>query len=159
MEQLTHIIAKYSPEPGFLLLIIFLFSFGKSVIFISSLLPPASITLMLGIVAGKRVLPDGYVWGAITLGAMFGSVLSFHCGALFCRQGALERLPVRLPAPLHRAKRPCRKKAGTVIYFAFFGGDALQRAVGRRHHCAASEAGVLRQRAVRRDLGAGPDIG
>ncbi|SUI44298.1 Uncharacterised protein [Serratia quinivorans] len=33
MEQLTQIIAKYSPEPEFLLLIIFLFSLGKSVIF------------------------------------------------------------------------------------------------------------------------------
>ncbi|MEW7001512.1 hypothetical protein M5585_20825 [Serratia ureilytica] len=35
MDELTHIIAKYSPEPEMLLLLIFLFALGKSVIFVS----------------------------------------------------------------------------------------------------------------------------
>lgn len=111
MEQLTQMIAKYSPEPEFLLLIIFLFSLGKSVIFISSLLPPASVTLMLGIVAGKPVLSDIHVWAAITLGALLGSVLSFHCGALFCRRGSLKRLPIRFQALCTGHKPHCRRKA------------------------------------------------
>ncbi len=81
MEALSATLAKYGPEPGFLLLLIFLFALGKSVIFISSVLPPASVTLMLGIVAGKPVLADTHVWAAITLGALLGSILSFHCGA------------------------------------------------------------------------------
>ncbi|CAI1567811.1 SNARE associated Golgi protein [Serratia quinivorans] len=120
MEQLTQIIAKYSPEPEFLLLIIFLFSLGKSVIFISSLLPPASVTLMLGIVAGKPVIPDGYVWAAITLGALLGSVLSFHCGALFCRQGSLKGLPVRFQAPLHKAQTTLQKKGMPLLFISRF---------------------------------------
>ncbi|MGP2728951.1 DedA family protein, partial [Serratia marcescens] len=69
MDELTHIIAKYSPEPEMLLLLIFLFALGKSVIFVSSILPPASITLLMGIVAGKHALPLGAVWAAIALGA------------------------------------------------------------------------------------------
>jgi membrane protein DedA with SNARE-associated domain len=120
MEQLTQIIAKYSPEPEFLLLIIFLFSLGKSVIFISSVLPPASVTLMLGIVAGKSVLPDFHVWAAITLGALLGSVLSFHCGALFCRQGALKRLPIRFQAPLHSAQTALQKKGMPLLFMSRF---------------------------------------
>ncbi len=120
MEQLTQIIAKYSPEPEFLLLIIFLFSLGKSVIFISSLLPPASVTLMLGIVAGKPVIPDGYVWAAITLGALLGSVLSFHCGALFCRQGSLKGLPVRFQAQLHKAQTALQKKGMPLLFISRF---------------------------------------
>jgi membrane protein DedA with SNARE-associated domain len=120
MEALTTIIAKYSPEPEFLLLIIFLFSLGKSVIFISSLLPPASVTLMLGIVAGKSQLPDVHVWAAITLGALLGSVLSFHCGALFCRQGALKRLPVRFQAPLHQAQTALQKKGMPLLFISRF---------------------------------------
>jgi membrane protein DedA with SNARE-associated domain len=120
MEQLTQIIAKYSPEPEFLLLIIFLFSLGKSVIFISSVLPPASVTLMLGIIAGKSVLPDVHVWAAITLGALLGSVLSFHCGALFCRQGALKRLPVRFQAPLHQAQTALQKKGMPLLFISRF---------------------------------------
>ncbi|CAI0828906.1 Inner membrane protein yabI [Serratia quinivorans] len=120
MEQLTQIIAKYSPEPEFLLLIIFLFSLGKSVIFISSLLPPASVTLMLGIVAGKSQIPDVHVWAAITLGALLGSVLSFHCGALFCRQGALKRLPVRVQAPLHQAQTALQKKGIPLLFISRF---------------------------------------
>ncbi|CAI0741123.1 DedA family protein [Serratia quinivorans] len=120
MEQLTQIIAKYSPEPEFLLLIIFLFSLGKSVIFISSLLPPASVTLMLGIVAGKSQIPDVHVWAAITLGALLGSVLSFHCGALFCRQGALKRLPVRFQAPLHQAQTALQKKGIPLLFISRF---------------------------------------
>jgi membrane protein DedA with SNARE-associated domain len=120
MEQLTQIIAKYSPEPEFLLLIIFLFSLGKSVIFISSVLPPASVTLMLGIVAGKSQLPDVHVWAAITLGALLGSVLSFHCGALFCRQGALKRLPVRFQAPLHKAQAALQKKGMPLLFISRF---------------------------------------
>lgn len=57
MDELTHIIAKYTPEPEMLLLLIFLFALGKSVIFVSSVLPPASVTLLMGIVAGKHALP------------------------------------------------------------------------------------------------------
>ena len=120
MEQLTQIIAKYSPEPEFLLLIIFLFSLGKSVIFISSLLPPASVTLMLGIVAGKTVIPDGYVWAAITLGALLGSILSFHCGALFCHPGSFKRLPVRFQAPLHQAQTALQKKGMPLLFMSRF---------------------------------------
>jgi membrane protein DedA with SNARE-associated domain len=120
MEQLTQIIAKYSPEPEFLLLIIFLFSLGKSVIFISSVLPPASVTLMLGIVAGKSVLPDVHVWAAITLGALLGSVLSFHCGALFCRQGSFKGLPVRFQAPLHKAQAALQKKGMPLLFVSRF---------------------------------------
>ena len=120
MEALTTIIAKYSPEPEFLLLIIFLFSLGKSVIFISSLLPPASVTLMLGIVAGKSQLPDVHVWAAITLGALLGSVLSFHCGALFCRQGAIKRLPVRFQAPLLKAQTALQKKGMPLLFISRF---------------------------------------
>ncbi|RTG39097.1 hypothetical protein D9B62_15085, partial [Serratia marcescens] len=69
MDELTHIIAKYSPEPEMLLLLIFLFALGKSVIVVSSALPPASVTLLMGIVAGKHALPFGAVWAAIALGA------------------------------------------------------------------------------------------
>lgn len=86
MDELTHIIAKYTPEPEMLLLLIFLFALGKSVIFVSSVLPPASVTLLMGIVAGKHALPVSAVWAAITLGAALGSILSFHCGALLCRR-------------------------------------------------------------------------
>jgi len=120
MEQLTQMIAKYSPEPEFLLLIIFLFSLGKSVIFISSLLPPASVTLMLGIVDGKPVLSDIHVWAAITLGALLGSVLSFHCGALFCRRGSLKRLPIRFRTPLHRAQTALQKKGMPLLFMSRF---------------------------------------
>lgn len=160
MEQLTQMIAKYSPEPEFLLLIIFLFSLGKSVIFISSLLPPASVTLMLGIVAGKPVLSDIHVWAAITLGALLGSVLSFHCGALFLPPGIAQKVadPISDPsAP--GTNRTAEERHATAVYVTFFGGDALYRALGRRYHCTAAQAGLLRQRAVRRDLGHGFDVG
>ncbi|TFZ51740.1 hypothetical protein E5C26_09130 [Serratia proteamaculans] len=120
METFTTIIAKYSPEPEFLWLIIFLFALGKSVIFISSLLPPASVTLMLGIVAGKTVLPDAHVWAAITLGALLGSILSFHCGALFCHGGSLKKLPVRFQAPLHHAKTALQKKGLPLLFISRF---------------------------------------
>ncbi|MDT3251074.1 VTT domain-containing protein [Serratia sp. root2] len=120
MAELSHIIAKYSPEPGFLLLFIFLFSFGKSVIFISSLLPPASITLMLGIVAGKPVLADGYVWGAIALGATLGSILSFHCGALLQGREHGKWLPARYHSALHKAKSALQQKGVILLFVSRF---------------------------------------
>jgi membrane protein DedA with SNARE-associated domain len=120
MDQFTHIIAKYSPESELLLLIIFLFSLGKSVIFISSLLPPASVTLMIGIVAGKPVLADGHVWAAITLGALLGSLLSFHCGALFCRSGSLKKLPLRFQAPLRNAQTALQRKGIPLLFMSRF---------------------------------------
>ncbi|WP_204327493.1 hypothetical protein, partial [Stenotrophomonas maltophilia] len=81
-----------------LLLLIFLFALGKSVIFVSSILPPASVTLLMGIVAGKHALPRGAVWAAIALGAALGSILAFHCGALLCRRDLRRRLPARFHA-------------------------------------------------------------
>ncbi|USQ51290.1 hypothetical protein NFX37_10785 [Serratia marcescens] len=110
MDELTHIIAKYSPEPEMLLLLIFLFALGKSVIFVSSILPPASVTLLMGIVAGKHALPLGAVWAAIALGAALGSILSFHCGALLCRRDLRRRLPARFHTPLRKAQRALQRE-------------------------------------------------
>ncbi|MEE4410300.1 MULTISPECIES: DedA family protein [unclassified Serratia (in: enterobacteria)] len=120
MAELPHIIAKYSPEPGFLLLLIFLFSFGKSVIFISSLLPPASLTLMLGIVVGKPILADTHVWAAITLGAMLGSVLSFHCGALLQGRAPGKWLPARYHSALHKATSALQQKGLALLFVSRF---------------------------------------
>ncbi|MBI3311306.1 MAG: VTT domain-containing protein [Serratia liquefaciens] len=120
MEQLTQMIAKYSPEPEFLLLIIFLFSLGKSVIFVSSLLPPASVTLMLGIVVGKPVLADGHVWAAITLGALLGSVLSFHCGAWLQRRESENWLPARYQCAMHKAKSALQKNGIPLLFMSRF---------------------------------------
>lgn len=117
MDELTHIIAKYSPEPEMLLLLIFLFALGKSVIVVSSFLPPASVTLLMGIVAGKHALPGGAVWAAIALGAALGSILSFHGGALLCRRDLGRRLPARFHAPLRKAQRGLHK-SGLPLLFA-----------------------------------------
>ena len=111
MDELTHIIAKYSPEPEMLLLLIFLFALGKSVIFVSSILPPASITLLMGIVAGKH---------AIALGAALGSILSFHCGALLCRRDLRRRLPARFHAPLRKAQRALQKRGLPLLFASRF---------------------------------------
>ena len=110
MDELTHIIAKYSPEPEMLLLLIFLFALGKSVIFVSSVLPPA----------GKHALPVGTVWAAITLGAALGSILSFHCGALLCRRDLGSRLPARFHAPLHKAQRALQKRGLPLLFASRF---------------------------------------
>lgn len=120
MDELTHIIAKYSPEPEMLLLLIFLFALGKSVIFVSSVLPPASVTLLMGIVAGKHALPVGAVWAAITLGAALGSILSFHCGALLCRHDLGSRLPARFHASLRKAQRALQKRGLPLLFASRF---------------------------------------
>lgn len=120
MEQLTNTIAKYGPEPGVLLLIIFLFSLGKSIIVFSSLLPPASVTLLMGILASKHAIPAGYVWMAITLGAALGSILSFHCGALLCRDKPLTWLPTRLRAPLRKAQHALQQKGVPLLFASRF---------------------------------------
>lgn len=116
MDKLTHIIAKYSPEPGMLLLLIFLFALGKSVIVVSSTLPPASVTLLMGIVAGKHALPFGAVWAAIALGAALGSILSFHCGARLHGR----RLPARFHAPLRKAQRSLQKRGLPLLFASRF---------------------------------------
>lgn len=120
MEQLTNTIAKYGPEPGVLLLIIFLFSLGKSIIVFSSLLPPASVTLLMGILASKHAIPAGYVWVAITLGAALGSILSFHCGALLCRDKPLTWLPTRFRAPLRKAQHALQQKGVPLLFASRF---------------------------------------
>ncbi|MEE4484123.1 VTT domain-containing protein [Serratia ficaria] len=120
MAPLTQMIAKYSPEPEFLLLLIFLFSLGKSVIFVSSVLPPASVTLLLAILAGKHALPLGAVWSAITLGAALGSILSFHCGALLCRRGPITWLPARFDAPLRKARLALQEQGMPLLFASRF---------------------------------------
>lgn len=120
MEQLTHTIAKYGPDPGFLLFIIFLFSLGKSVIVISSVLPPASVTLIMGILAGKHTVPAGYLWAAITLGAALGSILSFHCGTLLCRDQPLTWLPTRFHAPLRKAQHTLQQRGMSLLFASRF---------------------------------------
>ena len=119
MDELTHIIAKYSPEPEMLLLLIFLFALGKSVIFVSSILPPASVTLLMGIVAGKHALPLGAVWAAIARAAL-GSILSFHCGALLCRRDLRRRLPARFHTPLRKAQRALQKRGLPLLFASRF---------------------------------------
>lgn len=120
METLTAIIAKYGPEPGLLLLLIFLFALGKSVIFISSVLPPASVTLMLGIVAGKPVLTDVHVWAAITLGALLGSVLSFHCGAWLQKRQSGNWLPVRYRGAVNKAQSALQNNGIPLLFVSRF---------------------------------------
>jgi len=120
MDELTHIIAKYSPEPEKLLLLIFLFALGKSVIVVSSALPPASVTLLVGILAGKHTLPLGAVWAAIALGATLGSILSFHGGALLCRHDLGRRLPARFHTPLHKAQRSLQKRGLPLLFASRF---------------------------------------
>ncbi|HEJ7085083.1 TPA: VTT domain-containing protein [Serratia marcescens] len=120
MDELTYIIAKYSPEPEMLLLLIFLFALGKSVIFVSSILPPASVTLLVGILAGKHTLPLGAVWAAIALGAALGSILSFHGGALLCRHDLGRRLPARFHAPLRKAQRALQKRGLPLLFASRF---------------------------------------
>ncbi len=120
MDELTHIIAKYSPEPEMLLLLIFLFALGKSVIVVSSALPPASVTLLVGILAGKHTLPLGAVWAAIALGATLGSILSFHGGALLCRHDLGRRLPARFHTPLHKAQRSLQKRGLPLLFASRF---------------------------------------
>lgn len=120
MDELTQIIAKYSPEPEMLLLLIFLFALGKSVIFVSSVLPPASVTLLMGILAGKHALPVGAVWAAIALGAALGSILSFHVGALLCSRGFRRRLPARFHAPLHKAQLSLQKRGLPLLFASRF---------------------------------------
>ncbi|CAI2785271.1 Inner membrane protein YqjA [Serratia grimesii] len=120
MEALSTTIAKYGPEPGFLLLLIFLFALGKSVIFISSVLPPASVKLMLGIVAGKPVLADMHVWAAITLGALLGSILSFHCGAWLQKRRSGNWLPARYHGALHNAKSALQKNGIPLLFISRF---------------------------------------
>ncbi|ASM16210.1 TPA: VTT domain-containing protein [Serratia marcescens] len=120
MDELTHIIAKYSPEPGMLLLLIFLFALGKSVIVVSSALPPASVTLLMGIVAGKHALPFGAVWAAIALGAALGSILSFHCGARLHGHDLGCRLPARFHAPLRKAQRSLQKRGLPLLFASRF---------------------------------------
>lgn len=159
MDELTHIIAKYSPEPEMLLLLIFLFALGKSVIFVSSVLPPASVTLLMGIVAGKHALPVGTVWAAITLGAALGSILSFHCGALLCRRDLGSRLPARFHAPLHKAQRALQKRAAVAVRLTFSGGNALYRTADGRHAETAAGARLCHRRTLGRRLGADLDVG
>ncbi|WP_420284400.1 DedA family protein [Serratia liquefaciens] len=120
METLTAIITKYGPEPGLLLLLIFLFALGKSVIFISSILPPASVTLMLGIVAGKQVLADAHVWAAITLGALLGSVLSFHCGAWLQKRQSGNWLPVRYRGAVNKAQSALQNNGIPLLFVSRF---------------------------------------
>ncbi|HGM7028266.1 TPA: VTT domain-containing protein [Serratia liquefaciens] len=120
METLTAIITKYGPEPGLLLLLIFLFALGKSVIFISSVLPPASVTLMLGIVAGKPVLADVHVWAAITLGALLGSVLSFHCGAWLQKRQSGNWLPVRYRGAVNKAQSALQNNGIPLLFVSRF---------------------------------------
>ncbi|MBB1580864.1 DedA family protein [Serratia sp. OS31] len=120
METLTAIITQYSPEPGFLLLLIFLFALGKSVIFVSSVLPPASVTLMLGIVAGKPVLADAHVWAAITLGALLGSVLSFHCGAWLQKRQSGNWLPARYHGALNKAQSALHNNGIPLLFISRF---------------------------------------
>ncbi|CAI1049945.1 DedA family protein [Serratia entomophila] len=120
MGELTQIIAKYGPHPELLLLIIFLFSLGKSVIVVSSVLPPASVTLLMGILAGKHALPAGHLWAAITLGAALGSLLSFHCGALLCRNKPMAWLPVRFHAPLRKAQLALQQKGMPLLFASRF---------------------------------------
>lgn len=159
MDELTHIIAKYSPEPEMLLLLIFLFALGKSVIFVSSILPPASVTLLMGIVAGKHALPLGAVWAAIALGAALGSILSFHCGALLCRRDLRRRLPARFHAPLRKAQRLAKERAAAAVRLAFSGGDALYRTADGRHAETAAGARLCHRRALGCRLGADLDVG
>ena len=120
MKTLTAIITKYGPEPGLLLLLIFLFALGKSVIFISSVLPPASVTLMLGIVAGKPVLADAHVWTAITLGALLGSVFSFHCGAWLQKRQSGNWLPVRYRGALNKAQSALQNNGIPLLFVSRF---------------------------------------
>lgn len=162
MDELTHIIAKYSPEPEMLLLLIFLFALGKSVIVVSSALPPASVTLLVGILAGKHTLPLGAVWAAIALGATLGSILSFHGGALLCRHDLGRRLPAAGTLSHSAAQSAtflAKARATAAVRLAFPGGDALHRAADGRHAATAGEARLCHRRAFSRRLGTPLDVG
>ncbi|TQI80772.1 membrane protein DedA with SNARE-associated domain [Serratia fonticola] len=117
MADLANFFASHIPDYKNLLLIIFLFSLGKSMMFVSPFLPPASVTLLLGIVVGKSIMPMLPIWFTVMLGATLGSVLSFHCGSRFQNPSAVQRLPAKYHAPLAKAKSRLEKH-GLLLLFS-----------------------------------------
>lgn len=117
MSDFANLLSSYTPDYKHLLLIIFLFSLGKSMIFISPFLPPASVTLLLGIVMGKSMMPILPIWFTVMLGATLGSVISYHCGSLFQTKSATERLPAKYHAPIAKAKNALENR-GLILLFS-----------------------------------------
>lgn len=117
MNELTNLLANHMPDYKHLLMLIFLFSFGKSMMFVSPFLPPASATLLVGIALGKSVMPIIPLWFTIMLGATLGSVISYHCGLWLQNTSTLQRLPAKYQASIAKAKNALEKR-GMILLFS-----------------------------------------
>ncbi|ARC55032.1 hypothetical protein AOQ88_02275 [Candidatus Riesia sp. GBBU] len=76
-------------NPIFLFFILFLFSLLKSTIIVSSLLPPASITLIFGISASISKLNISLICISITFGSTTGSIICHIFGKNFIKMNKL----------------------------------------------------------------------
>lgn len=108
------------PDCKKLLVLIFLFAMGKSMAFVSPFLPPASVTLLLGISLGKSMMPLLPIWCMITLGATLGSVLSFHFGAFLQHKSAILLLPAKYHPPMFKAKIALEKYGSLLLFSSRF---------------------------------------
>ncbi|KIE64270.1 hypothetical protein P689_119241 [Candidatus Riesia pediculischaeffi PTSU] len=80
-----HILLKIQSNPNWIVCSIFLISLGKSIILISTLLPPAYITLLaLIILANEHLNNNITIWITITIGSFLGSIICHFFGYMMC---------------------------------------------------------------------------
>lgn len=117
MSEFMAIFNHYMPAQEHLIWAIFLFALGKSTIFLSSLLPPASVTLLLGVMVSHDIFPLALVGCAITLGAALGSILSFHFGRWCSNTALMKKIPLRYQRAVENAQTTLAQK-GTIVLFS-----------------------------------------
>ncbi|ADD79430.1 DedA family protein [Candidatus Riesia pediculicola] len=78
--MVDHILLKVQSNPDWIIYFIFVISLGKSVVIVSTFLPPAYITLLTLIIISDKYLNDITTWITITIGSFFGSIICHFIG-------------------------------------------------------------------------------
>lgn len=107
---------------GWALPIVFLLAFGESLVFVSLLIPATAILLGVGGLIGLSGIDFWPIWGAATLGAVFGDWVSYWLGVRY--KYAITRVwPfTRRPDLVPRGERFFHRFGAVGVFFGRFFG-------------------------------------
>ncbi|MCY1699647.1 DedA family protein [Lelliottia sp. SL45] len=120
MEWLNNLLNHFAHYPAQLFALLAVMAFCKSTVFVSSILPPASLMLLGGITVSQTTLSPVLAWLAVVTGATCGSVLNYHLGQLMGNTRMMMRLSAKHAARFLRIQHQLEKNSVAVLFTARF---------------------------------------
>lgn len=111
---------KTELNPIQLFIILFLISMGKSTIFLSYLIPPASIMLINFIIFSLPKMNVFLIFLSITLGSTSGSIISYNIGKKITQKKIFLKYLKKYHSTLSKAFYKLKKKETSILFISKF---------------------------------------